>query len=186
MTEKEKLREEIHQIIDEHHRKSAKWRKIRMLCGGAGLLLLFCLLLVLGYGGDGQGSSGGNPAELRESIVGTYEIEDVDVLDMFDFPGSYYDMGDCVIRADGSIEFSCYDGSPDGEGQFEVLQGTVKPCDYVNHDFEIVLSGSRYHNLFLDRTDSGIRIHVECSYRGGGYSLASRKIDYYYQRELSQ
>lgn len=176
MTEKEKLQQEINQIIEEHSRKRSRRRRNWIICGGAALLLLVIILGFSMAGGSGQKLAGP-----YESIAGTYQIDEVDVLDMFEFPSDYYDMGNCTIRDDGVIQFYVYDGQAEGKGEFIKLQGNVKRCSYTNHDYEIEVPGHKYHNVFLDVLGGQIRIHVPSTYRGGANSTWRREIDYYYR-----
>ena len=176
MTEKEILQQEINQIIEEHSRKRSRRRRNWIICGGAALLLLVIILGFSMAGGSGQKLAGP-----YESIAGTYEIDEVDVLDMFEFPSYYYDMGNCTIQDDGKIQFCCYDGEAEGNGEFIELQGTVRRCSYTTHDYEIEVSGGKYHNVLLDVLDGQIRIHVPSTYKGGANSTWRREIDYYYR-----
>ena len=74
-----------------------------------------------------------------------------------------------------------YDGEAEGNGEFIELQGTVWRCSYTTHDYEIEVSGSKYHNVLLDVLDGQIRIHVPSTYKSGANSSWRREIDYYYR-----
>ena len=177
MTEKEQLIQEIDQIREEHNRKRTKRRRIWAV--GAGTVLL--LLIVIGaaaLSGDGEKGPHVGP---YASIAGTYEIFDVDVIDMFDFPDDYYDMGECTISGSGSIEFPYYDGEENGEGEFAMAEGTLKRYEYADHDYEIEVPGYTFSFLYLDVTPDGIRIHAENTYHGRGQSAYFREIDYYFE-----
>ncbi len=176
MTEKERLKQEIAQIIDGHNRLRARRRKTRIIAAGTALVLLLLTGIITVIPDLGESAK----ARPFEHIAGNYMLCDVDVLDMFGFPEDHNAVNGCTIDENGSIRFPYYDGEPQGKGKFGMIKGVLKRYEFGTHDYEIEVADDRVRNLYLDFSDDKIRIHEESSYNGKGHETWLRKIDYYF------
>lgn len=170
MTEKEQLIQEIDQIKAKHKEGQIRRRKKRIIAVGTVLLLLVISLCIIPASRLGDRSVGP-----FESIAGTYGVYSVIVVDSMGFPEKPYGMGECIISADGSIEFPYYDGEPSGKGEFKRTKGKVRPYQYANHDYEVEIDGYELHDVYLDMDSKGMEMHQETTYRGAGKSAYYRE-----------
>ena len=172
MTEKEQLIQEIDQIRKAHHRRQLLQKTVCIIGGGTVLLLLVLFLCLTAIGGPDEAKAGP-----YEDIAGTYRPIDVRTLDMFKVPEYCDGAGNCIISADGSIEFPYYDGEPDGEGEFQMTKGTISRDQYAYHDYEVHIQGYEVHDIYLDVSGNGMVLHEELTYRGIGKSAYFREYE---------
>lgn len=181
MMEEERLKIEIAQMVQKHLSQKGRARVVGAILGVVVLVLV--VLLLAGFGHVFKKDNG---AGTYAAIAGTYRLVDIEVFDSFRVPHTYRDAGDCVIDAQGNIEFPYYYGQPDEGGGFGMIKGTLQPNDYPLHHYKITVDtpdvGEIYlSSLSLDVEENGVRIQEDVSSPDNRGGRLTRKLDLIFQ-----